>query len=148
MLNRALLVCLLSSAAVIVAQSAERKSYSPARVAYDVSSSSQEEVEHILDRISLLQNLYGSDSFDASIILVIHEGAIPFFTRSSKHSNRKLIQRARSLTLGDVIQFRVCAASARMQGFSSRDFDDFITLVPMADAELVQLQHTGYAYLH
>jgi len=50
--------------------------------------------------------------------------------------------------MGEVIQFRLCQASAKMQGYSRRDFEDFIKLVPMADAEIVRLQHGGYAYLH
>jgi intracellular sulfur oxidation DsrE/DsrF family protein len=35
-----------------------------------------------------------------------------------------------------------------MQGYGRGDFEGFIELVPMADAEIVRLQSDGYAYLH
>jgi intracellular sulfur oxidation DsrE/DsrF family protein len=120
--------------------------YKPSKVVYDVSTPVAEELGHILDRASLLQNVYDNNSFEASIIVVIHEGAIPLFAKTSdKH--KTLRQRADSLSLGDVIQFRVCAASAKMQGYKSTDFPSFIKVVPMADAEIIMLQQKGYAYL-
>jgi len=120
--------------------------YQPSKVVYDVSTADTDELNRLLDRAGLLQIMYGNDPFDASIILVIHEGAIPLFARTDTKHNQ-LMQLAQSLTAGEIIQFRLCAASARMQGYSDGDFDDFITVVPMADAEIVQLQRDGYAYL-
>ncbi len=119
--------------------------YTPAKVAYDLSSGSPRAVAKLLDRLSLLQNLYGNNSFDASIVVVIHEAAIPFFTLKNQYT--ELQQRAKDLTLGEVIQFRVCRASAKLQGFMPGDFDHWIQLVPMADAEIIMLQHAGYAYI-
>lgn len=123
-----------------------KNTYAPATVVYDVVTSDTDKVNNILDRASMLQNLYGGNSFDASIIIMIHGDAIPLFSKNN-NNEQVLIKRANSLTLGEVIQFRLCRASARMQGFNDKDFYDFITLVPMADAELVKLQHKGYAYL-
>jgi intracellular sulfur oxidation DsrE/DsrF family protein len=57
------------------------------------------------------------------------------------------MRRAESLTLGEITEFRLCSASARLQGFDAGDFPAFVKLVPMADAELVRLQGEGYAYL-
>lgn len=121
--------------------------YAPAKVVYDVSTPEASVLGHILDRISLLQNIYGSDPFEASIIVVVHEGAIPLFAKSSQNQAVKLMQRASSLAVGEIIQFRICKASAKMQGFTEKDFPEFTTLVPMADAEIIKLQHEGYAYL-
>lgn len=120
--------------------------YAPSKVVYDVSSSDTSELSHILDRASLLQKIYHNDSFDASIILVVHEGAIPLFVKNNKIQH-ELMQRVKSLTLGEIIQIRVCEASANMQGFYKDDFDSFIQIVPMADAEIIELQNNGYAYL-
>lgn len=130
----------------ISAISHAEKTYSPAKVVYDVPTSDTIELDHILDRTSLLQRIYDNNSFEASIILVIHEGAIPLFSKT-KLQNTKLLQRAKDLTLGGIIEFRICAASAKMQGFGSEDFPAFTTLIPMADAEIIQLQNQGYAYL-
>jgi len=120
--------------------------YSPSKVVYDVTTSNAVELELILDRVSFLQNVYNNNPFDASIVLVIHNEAIPVFVNTNpKYANIR--QRAKSLTLGEIIQFRVCEASAKIQGFSHEQFDTFLQLVPMADAEIIQLQNLGYAYL-
>ena len=58
-----------------------------------------------------------------------------------------LMDRVHSLTLAEVIDFRLCRASARIQGYEDDDFPGFVTMVPMADAEIVRLQQEGYAYL-
>jgi intracellular sulfur oxidation DsrE/DsrF family protein len=129
-----------------MAASHAEKVYSPAKAVYDVSTADATEFGHILDRISLLERLYDNNSFEASIIMVIHEGAIPLFVKTNQ-PHAELMQRAEGLTLGDTIKFRICAASAKMQGFSNKDFPTFTTLVPMADAEIIQLQNQGYAYL-
>jgi intracellular sulfur oxidation DsrE/DsrF family protein len=122
------------------------QTYNPSKVVYDVSTPVAEELGHLLDRASLLQNVYDNNSFEASIVVVVHEGAIPLFAKTSdKH--QALRQRANSLSLGEIIQFRVCAASAKMQGYKSTDFPSFVKVVPMADAEIVMLQQQGYAYL-
>ncbi|MES9924426.1 MAG: DsrE family protein [Candidatus Thiodiazotropha endolucinida] len=120
--------------------------YAPSRVVYDVTSSDPLDLKNILDRVSLLQNLYGNNSFDSKIVIVIHEGTIPLFTKTTaKYAD--LMQRAKSLTYGEVIEFRLCTTSAKLQGYPANDFHEFITMVPMADAEIIMLQNNGYAYL-
>ncbi|MEW8657418.1 MAG: hypothetical protein AB2603_03755 [Candidatus Thiodiazotropha endolucinida] len=120
--------------------------YAPSKVVYDVTSSDPLDLTNILDRVSLLQNLYGNNSFDSKIVIVIHEGTIPLFAKTSaKYSH--LMQRAKSLTFGEVIEFRLCITSAKLQGYAANDFHDFIVMVPMADAEIIMLQNDGYAYL-
>ena len=125
----------------------DQKSYKPAKVVYDLASPEPKVLENVLDRISMLQNLYDNNSFEASIVIVVHEGAIPLFTNDDKNKYSQLMLRARSLTMGEIIQFRICAASARMQGYDASDLQDFTTMVPMADAEIVMLQQQGYSYM-
>lgn len=140
---------LIFSLAIILntAWAADQSSYSPAKVVYDVSDSDSAALQHLLDRASLLQNVYGNDPFEASIVFVIHEGAIPLFAKSTQNKKTDLMHRANSLTLGEIIEFRICRASAKMQGFEQEDFHEFVKMVPMADAEIVKLQNEGYAYL-
>lgn len=129
---------------------ASEEYYKPARVVYDISSPDHLALNNILDRVGLLQKVYNNDSFEASIVLVIHEGAIPLFKNKSFDSDKEqqnLMDRARSLAMGEVIKFRVCEASARMQRITSDQLQEFVSMVPMADAEIVRLQHEGYAYL-
>jgi hypothetical protein len=138
---------LLTGCLAMAAVAAAETPYAPAKVVYDVSAADPGALNHVLDRISMLQNLYAADPFSASIVVVLHEGAIPLFARSNRARYAELMQRADGLTGGEIIQFRLCRASARMQGFSDSDFDKFVAMVPMADAEIAQLQHEGYAYL-
>jgi intracellular sulfur oxidation DsrE/DsrF family protein len=125
----------------------EQIAYAPSKVVYDISTSDPEALGLIFDRVNMLQNVYQNDSFEASIVLVIHEGAIPLFGANDKSLQPELMQRARSLSLGEIIKFRVCKASAAMQGFNKNDLQDFVVMVPMADAEIIKLQQEGYAYL-
>ena len=126
---------------------ASQNTYIPAKVVYDVSSSDPVALDNILDRISMLQNLYNNDAFDASIIVVIHEGAIPLFKVDATKDAKDLMSRARSLTMGEIIQFKICEASARLQKITQDQLYDFVSMVPMADAEIIKLQRQGYAYL-
>ena len=148
MIARVLVITVLLTVHVATINAEEQKVYEPAKVVYDVSSSNPKALSHILDRASMLQNVYQNDSFEASIIFVIHEGAIPLFGNSDKNQHAELMRRARSLSMGEIIKFRVCKASASMQGYKKEDLQDFISMVPMADAEIIKLQHDGYAYLH
>lgn len=120
--------------------------YAPSRVVYDVSTSDPAALGGILDRAVLLQDLWGNDPFESTIVVVIHEGAVPHFAQAGQ-DNGALLDRARGLALGGIIHFRLCRASARMQGFEDGDFPDFIDMVPMADAEIVHLEQSGFAYL-
>jgi len=144
-LRRTFLALLLALAALpVVAAGTE----SPApKVVYDVSSPDPGHLQNILDRASLLQKLSGSDPFASSIVIVLHEGALPLFAHSSARYQKELVARARDLATGEVIHFRLCEASARSQGFAPKDFDRFIEPVPMADAEIIRLQQAGHAYL-
>lgn len=138
-----LFLSLLITPAVLLADDAQGL-YSPSKVVYDLSSPDPAVLENILDRVSMLQNIYNNDPFDASIIVVVHEGTIPLFKNDRQW---KLMDRAKSLVMADIIKFKVCAASAKMQDISVNQLHNFVSMVPMADAELVKLQQMGYAYL-
>ena len=136
-------LCLLITPPVLLADDAQGL-YPPSKVVYDLSSPDPAVLENILDRVSMLQNIYNNDPFDASIIVVVHEGTIPLFKNDRQW---KLMDRAKSLAMVDIIQFKVCAASAKMQDITVNQLHNFVSMVPMADAELVKLQQMGYAYL-
>jgi intracellular sulfur oxidation DsrE/DsrF family protein len=122
--------------------------YTPQKVVYDVSASSISEFAHVLDRASYLSKIYQSDPFNASIVIVLHGGEIPFFAIRNYEKYKDLMIRAQSLTYGEVIKFRMCKIAAKGQGFDPEDIHGFVELVPMADAELVRLQQEeGYAYM-
>jgi len=71
-----------------------------------------------------------------------------FFAIDDFLKNENLIRRAQSLTVGSSIEFRLCLVDAKRQNYEAKDIHGFVNMVPMADAELVRLQHDGYAYKH
>lgn len=121
--------------------------YKPAKVVYDLTSGDPGELANVLARVSILQDLYGADPFDAAIIIMIHGPSVAQFVGENADKNAANMRRARDLTLGGVIRFAMCKMSANFQGYKDEQIQDFVTLVPMADAELVRLQNRGYAYL-
>jgi hypothetical protein len=114
---------------------------------YDVTTGNEKTIIEVLDRISYLNNIYGNDPFDSSIVVVLHGPSIPFFSRAAFAKYKNTITRAQSLTVGSTIEFRMCQSSAKLQGFQPKDIHGFIHMVPMADAEIIQLQKDGYAYM-
>lgn len=128
--------------------SVENIDYKPQKVVYDVSVDSVAALSRVLDRVSYLNNLYGADPFDASIVLVLHGNEIPFFAVKNSDRYRELMERARSLTLAGPIEFRMCRVAARGHGLEPGDINGFVKVVPMADAEIVRLQQEqGYVYM-
>ena len=87
--------------------------YKPQKVVYDVAASNIDVFERVLDRVSYLNNIYGADPFDASLVMVLHGDEIPFFAVSNIEKYRDLMQRAQSLTIAGPVEFRMCQVAAR-----------------------------------
>lgn len=121
--------------------------YVPQKVLFDLTSGDEETIALVLDRLGYLYKLYGADTFDSSIVVVIHGDAIPFFALDQFGEQRDLMRRAQSLTVGTSIEFRMCRAAARVLKYEPQDIHGFVSMVPMADAEIVRLQQDGYAYM-
>lgn len=123
--------------------------YKAQKVLFDVDYGSQEKLTNILDRVSLLNKIYGADPFDSKISIVLHGEAIPFFAIKNFDSNIELVKRAQQFSLHDTIEFKLCAAAAKARyNLEAKDFHGFITMVPMADAEIIRLQQEeGFAYM-
>lgn len=122
--------------------------YKPQKVVYDVSVRSEEAFSRVLDRASYLSKVYQADPFESSIVLVLHGNEINFFARKHFDRYQELMRRAQSLTIGTTIEFRMCRLAAQGLGYEPEDIHGFVTMVPMADAEIVRLQRDeGYAYM-
>jgi intracellular sulfur oxidation DsrE/DsrF family protein len=128
--------------------STSETTYQKQKVVYDLDVGSKEHLANILARTAYLSKLNGDDPFDNKIIVVIHGDAIPFFAIKHTKQYLDLMKQAYSQTLGGSIEFRMCQAAARLQGFEAKDIHGFISMVPMADAEIIRLQMAGYAYMH
>lgn len=126
---------------------AVEQGYAKQKVVYDVAVGSESAVRSVISRAQLLADLNGSDPFDTKVVIVLHGDEIPFFAVKNLARHRELMQRAQSATLAGLIEFRMCRLAAEGHGFKPVDIHGFVTLVPMADAEIVRLQQEGYAYM-
>lgn len=125
----------------------ENRTYQNQKVVFDLFADNKDKISNILSRVGYLSKLNGNDPFDNKIVIVIHGDAIPFFSIKTFKENNELMKLAYSQTLNGTIEFRMCHASARLQGFEAKDIHGFISMVPMADTEIVQLQQDGFAYM-
>jgi hypothetical protein len=124
------------------------QTYRGQKVVFDTTSGSLAGLTSVLDRASLISVLNGADPLDNKIVIVLHGGAIPFFAIKNYARHKDLMHRAQSLSVGEVVEFRMCKAAAQLQGFKPEDIHGFVRMVPMADAEIVRLQQEeGFAYM-
>lgn len=121
--------------------------YSKQKVVYDTAVNHVAALASVLDRASYLSVLNGADPFDNKIVIVLHGNEIPFFAIKNLAKYKDLMARAQSLTVGGIIEFRMCRIAASSRGLDPKDIHGFVTMVPMGDAEIVRLQHEGYSYM-
>lgn len=126
---------------------AVEQAYAKQKVVYDVTTSSEAAMRSVISRAQLLIDLNGSDPFENKVVIVLHGNEITFFAVKNLDKHRELMQRAQSATLTGLIEFRMCKLAAEGHGFQPADIHGFVSLVPMADAEIVRLQQEGYAYM-
>ena len=149
------LLCILGYASIALSEpispwgaaTESKENYEPQKALYDVTTNNLNKLSNIINRVSYLNNLYNNDPFDSNIVIIIHDSSIPLFATQSYKEYKNIIDRAYNLTVGSNIEFRMCQASAKLQGFNPEDFHGFIKMVPMADAEIIKLQQNGYAYM-
>lgn len=149
-----LIAALVFSAPVLAAASAPWGSakvldteYSKQKVVYDTAVSSVAALTSVLDRASYLSALNGADPFDNKIVIVLHGDEINYFAIKNYPKYKALMERAQSLTVGGIIEFRMCKIAAEGHGYKPEDIHGFVHMVPMGDAEIVRLQHEGYSYM-
>jgi uncharacterized protein len=123
------------------------KTYSKQKVVYDVAVKTVAELENLLDRASYLSVLNEADPFDNKIVIVLHGDEIGMFAVVNFAKHAELMKRAQSLTVGGIVDIRMCRVAAKRRGFEPRDIHGFVTIVPMADAEIIELQAQGFAYM-
>ena len=121
--------------------------YAKQKVVYDTAVKTVGALTSVMDRASYLSVLNGADPFDNKIVIVLHGDEINFFAIKNYAKYKDLMTRAQSLTVGGVIEFRMCKIAAQGHGYAPKDIHGFVTMVPMGDAEIVRLQHEGYAYM-
>ncbi|HEY9098668.1 MAG TPA: DsrE family protein [Thiobacillus sp.] len=121
--------------------------YSKQKAVYDTAVKTVGALTSVMDRASYLSAINGADPFDNKIVIVLHGDEINFFGIKNFAKYKDLMIRAQSLTVGGIIEFRMCKVAAEGHGYQPEDIHGFVHMVPMGDAEIIRLQHEGYGYM-
>ena len=94
----------------------------------------------------LLEDPYNYAPEFMDIVVVIHGLEIVTTVKHNFEKYREAVQRMRYYAeLG--VKFKVCGLAAHDYGYQTKDFQDFIELVPSAITELAHWQMKGYALI-
>jgi len=145
--NIMLLILPMMLSAGAWAESSNFDSDADHKVVYDVKTRSLDEFSSVMNRISYLTTRLGNNPLSTSIVVVLHGNEIEYFAHEKELEYEGVVRRTLSLTMGETIEFRVCRVAAERRGYKPADLQSFLRAVPMADAEIVQLQFNGYAYM-
>jgi hypothetical protein len=121
--------------------------YAGQKAVYDAAVNSERDLSGLMSRVSYLSAVNGADPFENKFVIVLHGNEIPYFAIKNHDKYKELMTRAQSMTVGGIIEFRMCKIAAEGFGLEPRDVHGFVTMVPMGDAEIIKLQHEGYAYM-
>lgn len=147
------LACLLA-APVTRAQEGAELEYPPYSAQKAVVEFFFNEPAHINGALFWLRSLvnpltaepYGYSIDELDIKVVIHGTEIVTLARHNYEKYRDAVERMRYYAeLG--VEFRVCALSAQDYGYTPRDLQDFVLVVPSAMTEIIHWQEQGYGLL-
>ena len=94
----------------------------------------------------LMESPYNYSPEELSIKVVIHGTEIVTVAKKNEEKYQEVVDRMRYYaSLG--VEFKVCGLAAEDFGYSVKDFQDFIQVVPSAFAELAHWQQEGYALI-
>lgn len=94
----------------------------------------------------LMESPYNYSPEELSVKVVIHGTEIVTVAKKNEEKYQELVERMRYYAdLG--VEFKVCGLAAEDFGYSVKDFQDFIQVVPSAFAELAHWQQEGYALI-
>ena len=125
--------------------------YKEPQVVYDFYFNEPEEINSALYWVrslmnSLMDEPYNIDPEMMDIVVVIH--GMEIVTVASKNYQRYKTAVDRMRYFSDLgVSFKVCGLAAGDYGYTIKDFQDFIEVVPSAINELVHWQQQGYALI-
>lgn len=125
--------------------------YQPPKVMFEFYLDDPQKIGSALYWIRSLTNPlteapYNYPPEDFSVVVVIHGTEIVTVAKKNEAKYRDAVDRMRYYAdLG--VKFKVCGQAAEDYGYSLKDFQDFIEVVPNAITELVHWQQQGYALI-
>lgn len=125
--------------------------YKPAKVVFDIFLDDPNKMASALYWLRSLMNPlmdspYGYSPEDLSIKVVIHGTEIVTVAKKNEKKYREVVERMRYYAeLG--VEFKVCGQASEDYGYTVKDYQDFIQVVPNAYTELAHWQQEGYALI-
>lgn len=125
--------------------------YKPAKVVFDFFLDDPNKMASALYWIRSLMNPlqdapYGYAPEDLSIKVVIHGTEIVTVAKKNEKKYKEVVERMRYYAeLG--VEFKVCGQASEDFGYTAKDFQDYIQIVPNAMTELAHWQQEGYALI-
>ena len=146
-----LLLALLLALPVYGAGTQVQTPYKPAKVVFEFYLDDPAKMGSALYWLRSLMNPlqgepYGYTPEELSIKVVIHGTEIVTVARHNEEKYQEFVDRMRYYA-GLGVEFKVCGQAAEDFGYSVKDFQDFIHVVPNAITELSHWQQEGYALI-
>jgi uncharacterized protein len=147
----AILMALLISLPASGAGTWMQTPYKPAKVVFEFYLDDPAKMGSALYWLRSLMNTLQESPYDyapeeLSVKVVIHGTEIVTVAQKNQEKYQEFVDRMRYYAdLG--VEFKVCALAAEDFGYSVKDFQDFIQVVPNAMVELAHWQQEGYALI-
>ena len=114
------------------------ESVSPGYV-FDVTVSSVQELDVILNRADSLRELFDPDQH-GRIAIVLHGDELQLFRKDNYAANQSIVERARLLDQELIIDIKACQTKMRFLEIEKDELPGFIEQVPFAPVEIERLE--------
>ncbi len=131
----AILLGWLLPAAAPLAQQSEH----PPGYVFDVTVSSAQQLEVVLQRAEDLRELF-NPAEHSRIAIVLHGDELQLFHKDNYAVHSSVVERARELDRNQIIDIKACQTMMRALDIGTHELPDFIEQVPFAPAEIERLE--------
>ena len=111
----------------------------PPGYVFDVTVSSVQELDVILNRADSLRKLFDPQQH-GRIAIVLHGDELQLFQKDNYAANQSIVERARLLDEEMVIDIKACQTQMRLLDIEQSELPGFIEQVPFAPVEIEQLE--------
>ena len=111
----------------------------PPGYVFDVTVSSVQELDVILNRADSLRELFDPDQH-GRIAIVLHGDELQLFRKNNYAANQSIVERARLLDQDRIIDIKACQTKMQLLEIEQSELPGFIEQVPLAPVEIERLE--------
>ena len=111
----------------------------PSGYVFDVTVSTVQELDVILNRADNLRKLFDPDEH-GRIAVVLHGDELELFRKDNYAANQSIVERARLLDQEQIIDIKACQTKMRLLEIDQNELPGFIEQVPFAPVEIDRLE--------